>query len=424
MVGQADILQLIVRRMLDKEEPGGFSDGKKIVLAIEGGGLSSAIAAGCASAIQATDRFANLVMECDGDFKAAKQQLEKELNDNCNVEQRQTKPLSCFDAMYGTSAGAPTALYLTTKQGISGTTVYYENLTNTFFLDVKRMFPYVAADILSRGRAHEAKPLMDLDRMIDVINGTLDPEKKLNVALLRQSKTPIRFAVTNLDTMTRELIDPCAGTDEDLYANIKTACLIPGVAGKPITNHPRRVDAMTTPIDLIPPDEADCIVVLSSRPLDSDLRSTRQGMVKIMDDFVSQLSRLAMKDADEAARYLAFDKKRSFSSALHIIKSQKQKDRYVYFGLPKGAAPISNSCMSAEILRNASISGYLNTLEAFRAPLIEELRQRGIAVKNENIAFAPPARWRAAEPENRRFDLRDKLSGLKQRINPARILRR
>jgi len=62
--------------------------------------------------------------------------------------------LECFDAIYGSSAGAMNGAYFLAGQAALGTTIYYDNINNRHFIDFARAL---------RGR-----PVVDLDFLVDI----------------------------------------------------------------------------------------------------------------------------------------------------------------------------------------------------------------------------------------------------------------
>jgi len=371
----SNILKAIIRRIANEEHPGGFSDNKKITLSIEGGKLSCVIGAGCSSGIETVQSLIPLLHTHDGDLSAAFQTLQ-------NRSLTKQRNVSCFDGVYCTSGGGPIGAYFLTGQAVSGTTIFSENLTSRDFFDIKRGFAYAAGEIL--GLKPSAPPIMNVDFFIDIMSGLSGDEKKLNIDAFKQSKTPLYFAVTNLDTMRRELISP--GPDS-LFSSVKAACFIPGLAGKPPVHQGRLryVDARTSPIDLIP-KETDYVLAIGSRPIGSSTKKTgrSKGITTLMD----QLSPLAL-GRQEGARYLKFVRDQRCVSANFVAASQNQRGRYVYLGMPEGSRKLSDLCTNPDRLMSFGTSAYLNTLEIFRAPLIQD----GLVLKNKQAPFSPPTRW-------------------------------
>ena len=61
--------------------------------------------------------------------------------------------LGCFDAVYGSSAGALNGAYFVAGQAALGTTIYYEDINHRNFIDLLRPL---------RGR-----PILNLDFLVD-----------------------------------------------------------------------------------------------------------------------------------------------------------------------------------------------------------------------------------------------------------------
>ena len=70
--------------------------------------------------------------------------------------------LSCFDAVYGTSAGALAGAYFVAGQMRFGTTTFYEDVNNRWFIDLFRLIrgqPVMDLDFIFENVMTDRKPL-------------------------------------------------------------------------------------------------------------------------------------------------------------------------------------------------------------------------------------------------------------------------
>src|SRR5438067_2344138 len=96
------VLKVISERLRSGSEPGARSDGARVALAIEGGGMRGVISAGMDAALE--------------DLGA----------------------LDAFDDIYGSSAGSFNGAYLISRRACLGATIYYEDVNNRNFIDMRR----------------------------------------------------------------------------------------------------------------------------------------------------------------------------------------------------------------------------------------------------------------------------------------------
>ncbi|GEM_PF-6433765 len=388
MSQRREILQTVVRRIANEETPRTFSDGKEIVLLGEPGGMSGVIEGGAGTALYEIQLSIQAQQEAPGNKEAAASIFESARFNHLQTEDEYKVKLSFMNEIVAGSAGTWGISYL--SQPISGTMIFVENMASHDFINPKRGFAYALHE--KCGIGSETVPMMNLGALRNVVEGGVDSEKKLKTERLLNSEAPIRFAVTNLDEMRRELIDPCAsGTAKGYLDAACASSLIPGVAGKPMTlspNGPRYVDAMTSPVDFLFKDDdyrdADYVVVLSSRPLNG----TRQKAFDPQAWIISQFARLAVHDRAEAKKLLDFVKNERVLSQKKVIESEKQTDRFLYLGMPEGTKAVSSACIKPLTLRNAAILAYLQTWEIFDKPL----RDEGYKIRPS----APPPRWKPA----------------------------
>jgi predicted patatin/cPLA2 family phospholipase len=137
---------LIRKRVAEQSKPLRRTDPYKLALVVEGGGMRGVVSAGMAAALESLG-----------------------LRD-------------AFDVVFGSSAGAMNAAYFLAGQARFGTTIYYEDLTGTKFIDFKRLF--------------SGKPIADLDGLSYEIQ---QHRKALNWEAIKESRIQLNVLVTTVD---------------------------------------------------------------------------------------------------------------------------------------------------------------------------------------------------------------------------------
>lgn len=195
------------------------SDGYRVALAIEGGGMRGCVSAGMVSALH----YLNLT--------------------------------ESFDVIYGSSAGSIIGSYLITRQmPWFGPEVYYDRLTTagTSFIDTKRLLralgfglldPRLLKDVLTR--PDEGKPVLNLSFLLKT---TLQQTKPLDwEKFVRQNKVqPLKVIASGLRSEKPVIMDMANGSFEtldELASCMHASCLLPGIAG-PLMNINRTAVAM------------------------------------------------------------------------------------------------------------------------------------------------------------------------------------
>ncbi len=185
---------------------------KKVALVVEGGGLRGAF---CAGALAAWDRLAP------------------------------RRP----DAIFATSAGAPSAAYLATGQ-IDLAIRLWETRTH-------------AHHLVSPMHLFAGRPLMDIEKLVDCFRGRL----ALAVERFGQSPTKVFIAVTNCTTGTAEFLRL---TPDNAFNVLQATMALPLAYGRIVNIHGQPyVDGGVTasiPIERALEREYDHIVVLLTQP--------------------------------------------------------------------------------------------------------------------------------------------------------------
>ena len=244
-VGGHPVLEALLARKRSESVPGERTDGMRIGLAVEGGGMKGVISAGACGEILRSG-FAD-----------------------------------CFDAVYGSSAGAMNLTYYLANQP-EGIRAYEEDLVDGGFLDLRRL------PALNRGRKgrkgkrnedgadedddeEKVQPAMDVSYLVDgVMDGTTN--RALRWDLLMNSRVPLKVVATSLDTLTPVVLEgPWRGV-EDLKQCLKASAAVPTLAGpEPVMWRGQRlVDAAVmepVPVHAAIADGCTHVLVLCTRSL-------------------------------------------------------------------------------------------------------------------------------------------------------------
>jgi predicted patatin/cPLA2 family phospholipase len=179
-------------------------DGASIALAVEGGAMRGVVSAGMVSALE------DLGMT------------------------------HAFDAVYGSSAGAINAAYFLAGQAKVGTSIYYEDINNRRFIDLRR--------------ALTRRPIVDLDFLIDEIARRRKP---LAIDRVLGARSPLSVIATDVGgecvATFRDFAD-----DRRLFDALRAGATMPVVAGAPceIDGH-RYLDASLSEPIPVPTAETD-----------------------------------------------------------------------------------------------------------------------------------------------------------------------
>ncbi len=384
---QKETLSLLIDRMLSDEKPGGFSDGKKIALSIEGGGVAGVISAGVATAFHDIAILAKELQTNGGDFKASVKKLrEHQINYNA-TEDNQVAKMQCFDGAWLSSAGAWTGMYLEASKPYNGTAIYFEDLTREIegkkFINFPKGIKHYLAE---RMGIKNTPPGMDLKFLEASVTGKFDPTKAADLNRVMESGIPIHVVVTDFGDMKRKILT--AKNAEELLSNSLAGTLVPGVAGKPEEGKPRYVDGKisgNSPIDMIPEDHL--VIAIGSRPINSDPK--HKGAAKVLDTVLTGFARVAVKNRREMKKVWELHETLGHDNNKLVLESQKD-DRYVYFGTPEAYKKVSSSSQNEDELRKAAKIAYWNTIKMFREVMLE----KGLILKNENEPVRMPYRWR------------------------------
>jgi predicted patatin/cPLA2 family phospholipase len=257
------VARLMLQRHLEGSVPGARSDGFKLGLAIEGGGMRGVVSAGMVCALE------------------------------------QLGMLNVFDAIYGSSAGAAIAAYFSAGQARYATSIYYENVNNRRFIDPLRFFA--------------GKPIISLSYLIDQVGIY---EKILDWKGVVASKVPVNFIASSVGR-ARPVRLGAFRTREDVLDGLRASLRIPLFGGGP---HPVGDDryfdgACLEPVPIGAAIEDGCTHVLV---LLSSARLQPHWLGRVADRVV-MARYLAGYSADFAQRYL----ERRANGAMRVLGNAK-----------------------------------------------------------------------------------------------------
>jgi predicted patatin/cPLA2 family phospholipase len=176
-----EVADVLLRRRLQSSRPGHRQDGRMVALAVEGGGMYGVVAGGMVTALE------------------------------------ELGLLNSFDSIYGSSAGAIAAAYFIAGQARYGTTIFYENINNRDFIDLRRMLrgaPGISLSFLLDHVCILEKPLL-MERL-------LAAQVKLNV---------LATSVARCASVAFDSFDNAA----DLFQALRCGASIPFASGPPVS---------------------------------------------------------------------------------------------------------------------------------------------------------------------------------------------
>jgi predicted patatin/cPLA2 family phospholipase len=241
-----------------------------------------------------------------------------------------------FDRVYGSSAGAINAAYFLAGQARIGTSIYYEDINNRRFIDLRRAL---------QGRA-----IVNLEFLLGDVAVR---RKQLDVDRVLRSRSPLSVMATDVES---EASVPLAAFEnaEQLFGALRAGATMPVVAGDPHLYRGRRyLDAsLTQPIPVLTAesDGHTHVVVLLTR--DGGMESRPSAFDRY---FVGpRLRRLSPGLAD---RYLT--RAGPYAQLIHLIGSGKGPlGRADVLGVSVPGLRISKLERRADVLRTGAQLGY------------------------------------------------------------------
>jgi predicted patatin/cPLA2 family phospholipase len=303
------VIEVLKDRLARSSRPP-HGDGARVALAVEGGAMRGVVSAGMVSALEALGLA------------------------------------TAFDAVYGSSAGSINAAYFLAGQAAFGTRVYYEDINNRHFIDLRR--PLIG------------RPVVDLGFLIDDVAVRRKP---LDVARVLGGPVPLSVMATDVATAERVVLRQFSDAAA-LMTAMRAGATMPVLAGDPVPfGGGRYLDASLTEPIPVPSAEADGythILVLLTRPHEFP-RS-----LSALDRFyiLPRLRRLSPKLAE---KYI--DRGTPYTSLLgHIAAGTGPLQRAQVLGLRPQPPGVSKLERRADVLRDAARRGYEAVLNAFNCP--------------------------------------------------------
>lgn len=284
-----DVFEALRRRRAEGSKPGARNDGLKIGLVVEGGGMRGCISAGGVGALLQEGYY------------------------------------DCFDAAYGSSAGAMNLTYYLAKQP-EGVAAYEEDLCDGTFLDLKRhiarrltvikeahvdlvrpivrfgrrspeslatrsgantieeatmadvgtLAENLAADEDGESAKYPVDPAMNVHFLLDRVMGG-ETGRPLRWDAVLSSSVPLKVVATSLDTMTTVILENFKDVN-DLKKCLLASARVPALAGStPVVHRGHRlVDAAVlepVPVNAAVHDGCTHVLVLLTAPHKVDTRA-------------------------------------------------------------------------------------------------------------------------------------------------------
>ena len=209
------MIDLLLARAARRSRPP-HGDGARIALCVEGGAMRGVVSAGMVGALE------------------------------------ELGMTHAFDAVYGSSAGAINAAYFLAAQARVGTTIYYEDINNRRFIDLRR--PLVG------------RPIVDLSFLVDEVAVRTKP---LDCAAVLASPSPFTVMATDVAAASRAALRDF-GDGPSLLGAMRAGATMPVIAGPPVRWRGRDyLDASLTepiPVPLAEADGHTHLLVLLTRP--------------------------------------------------------------------------------------------------------------------------------------------------------------
>ncbi len=175
------VLELMRKRKEENSRPGERTDRFKLGLAIEGGGMRGIVTSGMGVAIE------HLGL------------------------------LNVFDVIYGTSAGAFNGAYLIAGQATYGGTIYYQNINNRMFINMRRLL-------------YSQRPIMSLDYLVYEVT---KKQKVLDCKAILASPIPLVMLASCVEELKAARLRDFSSPD-DIYRALLATARLPAVAGPPV----------------------------------------------------------------------------------------------------------------------------------------------------------------------------------------------
>ena len=248
--------------------------------------------------------------------------------------------LRAFDVVYGSSAGAMNAAYFVTGHAAYGMTIYYQDINNRRFIDLRR--------------ALIGRPIVALDYLFQTI---VRQRKVLNTAAVLSAAPPLKVVVSSLSR--RQAV--CLGafdSDADLVEALWASSSIPFLGGPPRTVKGELWSdaSLYEPIPYRSAEADGCTHVLAIRARPRGIERTPASFFErhviatslgrihpaLRDDYLSRRNRYA-----DDLRYLREKTDRPGSSGPFIYAME----------LPQGAQPVGTLERRRSVLVTSAAAG-------------------------------------------------------------------
>ncbi len=244
----------------------------------------------------------------------------------------------CFDAVYGTSAGAISGAYFIAGQARYGTTIY-EDINNRKFIDLWRLA--------------QGTPVVSLEFLLDEV---CVAQKPLMFERVLRSDIPLRVLAASISRKSAVVLKDF--TDQrDLLDALRASARIPYFAGEPVQfRNDQFLDASlyeSIPFRAAIADNATDLMILLTRPLGC-LRPNPSWINRFF--VVPYLRRI---DPTLVSRYLTRAVTyRSEIDAIHTHARGKNLPDMVLVHLPEGAQDVGPFDLSREKLAAGAKAGF------------------------------------------------------------------
>ena len=165
------------------------------------------------------------------------------------------KLLHCFDLVVGSSAGACAGAYFLAGQAEYGTTIYFEDINNSNFIDI--------------GRLWRGQPVVDIDFLIDRV---MRDTKALDIEAIFATGIDFRIVCTDVDTGSEYIEHVGPPYNSDVLQALRASSKMPLLAGlQPVTlNGHRCMDGglnSQLPLDVAVEAGATHLLAIATRPM-------------------------------------------------------------------------------------------------------------------------------------------------------------
>jgi predicted patatin/cPLA2 family phospholipase len=290
-------------------KPGHRDDGRIIALVVEGGAMRGVVSAGMA----------------------------------CALEQLGLR--DCFDTVYGSSAGAISGAYFIAGQARYGMTIFYENINNRKFIDLKRL-------LLGR-------PVVSLEYLLDEV---CVRQKPLRFERVLEADIPLRVLAASIRQQRAVVFGDFTDRD-DLLDALRASARIPYFSGAPVLYRGDQfIDAslyVSIPFAAAVSDHATDLVILLTRPLGSFRRNPSWIVRKLAAPHLKRL------DPELWQHYLA--RPATYRAEIDTIRRHGNGEalpRMLLIHPPVGMASVGPFEMSAGKLTAAAQAGFASAHSA------------------------------------------------------------